>query len=59
MLKIRIQYTNKSEIQQILKLLSNDYEILSLLEEAKNKNPKYANSLYKRAYIDLEKKEER
>lgn len=56
MLKIRIQYTKAEEMYKALKTLKNEFNIISLNEDYKGKNPKYANSMYKTAYLDVERK---
>lgn len=57
MIQVRIKYIKKSEMQQAVKSLEKDFDIISLVEEYKGKNPKYANSKYKTAYLDAEVKE--
>lgn len=57
MLKIRFSYTKLEELELAIKALENEFDIISLNKESKSKNPKYANSKYKMAYADIEKKD--
>lgn len=56
MVKIRIQYLNKTDMQKVVKTLEKDFDIVSLTEESKSKNPKYENSKYKLAYCEVKNK---
>jgi hypothetical protein len=58
MLKIRIQYTKLEEMRQALEDIKKDFEVIYLDEDHKGRNPKYANSKYKTAYVDIERKED-
>jgi hypothetical protein len=41
------------ELKKAVKLIEKEYEILSFSKPEKTNNPKYKNSKYKLAYLDL------
>lgn len=53
MLKFRVTYNNEKELNQAIKLLKENFEIISISKAYKNTRD---NSKYKRIYIDLENK---
>lgn len=56
MLKVRIQYTQSDEMKAAVEALEKEFEVISITEEAKRNNPKYKDSKYKMAYLDIERK---